>query len=505
MGGSADGAGAAAAVEASASAAGTAGGAAGGAASMIKEVSKHNPSFPRMRALRAASPLAPRRRGASQATITMALPHWVSDSRARAPTAFMPDEAGTDWADPPSTSAPSLSGVLLAVKDTFNVAGQATGFGNPAWRASHSSAPSTAPAVAALQAAGCALVGRTVCDELTYGLEGENVHYGAPLNPAAPGRTCGGSSCGSAAAVAGGAVGLALGSDTGGSVRLPASYCGVFGFRPSHGRVSLEGAAALAPSYDTAGWFAADAATLRGAGEVLLRGTGPGKEGGGGGRTPPPAPRLTRWLVGADAFDLATPAARRALYEAVAGAKERVAALLPGGGPTEVAVGGGLAGGLAAGAEAFRVTQAGEVCGGVGAWAARSRPRLGPTIAARLAAAAEVTPQEVAAGRAARAAVTAYLASLLATDGLLFLPAAPGPPPVPGSEAAAAARPAVLALTAPAGLAGLPQAVIPAAFIPGEGPVGLGLIGPAGSDEEVLRLAEAIAGVIGAGRGEGPP
>ena len=107
--------------------------------------------------------------------------------------------------------------------------------------------------------AGATMVGKTHTDELTRGILGVNAHYGTPLNPQAPGRVPGGSSSGSAAAVAGGLVDFALGSDTGGSVRIPASFCGLYGLRPTHGRIPLDGMLLQAPSYDTVGWFARDA------------------------------------------------------------------------------------------------------------------------------------------------------------------------------------------------------------------------------------------------------
>ena len=104
------------------------------------------------------------------------------------------------------------------------------------------------------------MVGKTQTDELAYSLNGENVHYGTPTNPRAPGRIPGGSSSGSAAAVAGGLVDFALGTDCGGSVRLPASYCGIYGIRTTHGLVPVDGVVDLAASFDTVGWFARDAA-----------------------------------------------------------------------------------------------------------------------------------------------------------------------------------------------------------------------------------------------------
>ena len=134
----------------------------------------------------------------------------------------------------------------------------------------HAPAARTASAVERLLAAGASMVGKTHTDEMAYSLNGENVHYGTPANPHAPGRIPGGSSSGSAAAVAGGLVDFALGTDCGGSVRLPASYCGIYGIRTTHGSVPADGVVDLAASFDTVGWFARDAKTIQQVGEVLL-------------------------------------------------------------------------------------------------------------------------------------------------------------------------------------------------------------------------------------------
>src|ERR1041385_898887 len=162
-----------------------------------------------------------------------------------------------------------LSSLTLAVKDLYDIAGERTGAGNPDWMAKHPPAPRHAWAVQALLDAGAACVGRTITVELAFGMSGDNIHYGMPVNPAAPDRVPGGSSCGSASAVAGQLVDIALGSDTRGSARIPASYCGIYGLRPTHGRVSLAGVVPLSASFDTAGPFARDAATLERACRVL--------------------------------------------------------------------------------------------------------------------------------------------------------------------------------------------------------------------------------------------
>ena len=172
-----------------------------------------------------------------------------------------------------------LAGLGFGVKDIYDIAGHKTGFGSPDWLATHDAATRTAAVVETLLAAGADMAGKTQTDELTYSLNGENAHYGTPVNVNAPGRIPGGSSSGSAAATAGKLVDFALGSDTGGSVRAPASFCGVYGIRPTHRRVSLEGACALAKSFDTAGWFARDAVLLERIGGVLLGETAAVKSG----------------------------------------------------------------------------------------------------------------------------------------------------------------------------------------------------------------------------------
>jgi len=164
-----------------------------------------------------------------------------------------------------------LAGLNFAAKDLLDIAGHVTGGSNPDWLASHAPAEKTAWAVQALVDAGAAMVGKTQCDEISRGIFGENRHYGTPINTRAPDRVPGGSSSGSAAAVAGGLVDFALGTDTGGSVRIPASFCGLYGLRPTHGRIAMDGVLPQAPSYDTVGWFARDAETFARIGAVLLQ------------------------------------------------------------------------------------------------------------------------------------------------------------------------------------------------------------------------------------------
>src|SRR6201993_2951877 len=163
-----------------------------------------------------------------------------------------------------------LRGLTFAAKDLFDVAGHPTGGGNPDWARAHPAPARHAWAVQTLLDAGATLIGKTITDEVSLGILGENAFDGTPVNVAAPGRVPGGSSSGSAAAVAAGLCDTALGTDTGGSVRVPASFCGLFGIRPTHGRLDLSGMMPQAPSSDTTGWLARDVATFARVSSVVL-------------------------------------------------------------------------------------------------------------------------------------------------------------------------------------------------------------------------------------------
>src|SRR5215213_4753953 len=170
----------------------------------------------------------------------------------------------------PATKDGPLRGLTFAVKDLIDVAGHRTGCGNPTWRATHPPAIYSAVCVEQLLAAGAQCEGKTITDEFAFSLLGENHHYGTPLNPAAPDRVPGGSSSGSASAVACGLVDFALGTDTGGSVRVPASNCGIWGWRPSHGLISVAGVMPFSPTLDTVGVFARGGELLQRVAGVLL-------------------------------------------------------------------------------------------------------------------------------------------------------------------------------------------------------------------------------------------
>jgi amidase len=365
-----------------------------------------------------------------------------------------------------------LAGTTFGVKDLYHIAGHRTGFGNPSWLASHPVADHTALAVQRLLDAGGRMVGRTHTDELAYSLNGENRHYGTPTNPRAAGRIPGGSSSGSAAAVAGGLVDFALGSDTGGSVRVPASYCGVLGMRVTHGAVPLDGAIAFAPSFDTAGWFARDAALFARVGRVLLADDAPSR-----------AP--SRLLVATDTFERAEPYAAAALQPALA----RVAQLL---GPAQsVRVG---EPDLDAWMQDFRFIQAFEIWSTHREWVSGLSPDFGAGIGERFAWASTVTEADARAASIRRAAIRERMDALLADDAVLALPTTVGIAPLIGTptKELEAWRNRCLALLCIAGHAGLPQINLP--FADAQGcPVGLSLIAARGNDTMLLDFAARLA------------
>ncbi|TXJ07980.1 MAG: glutamyl-tRNA amidotransferase [Aeromicrobium sp.] len=176
------------------------------------------------------------------------------------------------WDDPlvPAIQYGQLDGLSVAVKDIFAIAGEQTGFGNPAFLGDSPVHSRTAPAVQRFLDSGATVQGIAHMDEFAYSLDGVNAHGGSPPNPLGRDLISGGSSSGSASAVACGAVDIGLGTDTGGSIRIPAAYQGLFGLRPTHGAIDAEGVIPMAPSFDTVGLVARSADVLAAAGDVLL-------------------------------------------------------------------------------------------------------------------------------------------------------------------------------------------------------------------------------------------
>jgi amidase len=382
-----------------------------------------------------------------------------------------------DAAVPHAIQGP-LAGLSFAVKDLFDVAGYPTGCGQPFKLAQSGIKSQHAAAVKACLNAGAAFAGKVVTDELAFSLNGQNAHFGSPINAKAPLRITGGSSSGSASAVAHGACDFALGTDTGGSVRAPASHCGLWGMRPTHGRVSLSGCMDLAPSLDTCGWFANDAANLRRVGEVLL-----------GADAKSFLNTASRVMLATDIWAMAMPEALPGLRAA----RDRVLKALDAS-AAEVAV-------FSAWSSddiywGFRHTQALEAWASHGEFISTYKPPLGPGVAQRMAWSATITQAQYDSAAVLRKAYRASLAQLLGDDGLLLIPTMPDIAPLSATpeDQLEDYRNRALRMLCTAGWCGLPQINLPLAGHSGA-PLGVSLIGPAGSDVALLRIAERVASV----------
>jgi amidase len=383
--------------------------------------------------------------------------------------AFMPYPA----VPVPHASSGPLSGLTFAAKDLFDVAGYPTSAGSPHMLAMSGIKTRTAPTVQKLLDSGARLVGKTITDELAFSMSGKNAHFGTPVNGGAPDRIPGGSSSGSAAAVSNGLCDFALGTDTGGSVRAPANHCGLFGIRPTHGRVSLEGCHDLAPSFDTCGYFTRDGATFVRVGEVLL------------GKDPQPLPQSPRVLLARDAFSLLQKEVREALAQALRQAEGVL------GQPEQIEV---APEGFTALYWAMRYIQSREAWTVDGPMIERYHPPLGPGVADRFEFSKAVTDAQVAEAQVIRAAFRKRFGALLADDAVLILPTMPDIAPLisESDESLNEYRNNALNLLCLSVLSGLPQVSIPLASRAGA-PLGLSLMGPAGSDMSLVALAERIA------------
>ena len=386
-----------------------------------------------------------------------------------------PVHAFVDYRDvdvPHSASGP-LSGLTFAVKDIYDVAFYPTGCGSPEKTAEDPVPTRHAACVAKLLEAGAAFVGKTHTAELAFSLDGRNEHYGTPLNPAAPGRVPGGSSSGSAAAVAAGLVDFALGSDTGGSMRGPASFCGVIGLRPTFGRIDISGTMALASTFDTVGWFARNIDTYARVGAVLL-----GEDVAG--------PPLARMVVADDASAIF---AEENDASVLAAAVAQVVAHIASDGGVTVAEGEGLE----RWHQTYRTIQGWHAWRAHGAWIERRKPALNPAVVTRFAASRAVTQDAYDRATAFREIAARRMADLVGDNGVIVLPTMPGiAPRLDASEAEFERfRSRAVSMLCMAGLAGLPQISLPMMTVDGC-PVGLSLIGPPGRDRALLDLATRI-------------
>lgn len=369
-----------------------------------------------------------------------------------------------------------LAGLTVAIKDMYDIVGERSGGGNPDWLAAQQPATKNASVVQKLLDAGATITGKTVCDEFFYSLAGANAHYGTPANPRAPGRLPGGSSSGSASATASGACDFAIGSDTGGSVRVPASFCGLYGIRTTHGRVDLTGAMHMAGSFDVAGWFANGPGVFRRVGDVLLGGTS---------TTAP----ISKLIVLDDAFAEADAEIASFMNDALTAMTDD----LPKPSHQRIAPDS-----LDAWREAFRIIQSREVWNSFGEFVSRTKPKFGPGVAGRFAAAEKVTEEEAAKARVMQERARDRIRAIAAPGTVLVLPTSPSIAPLIEAplEVHESFRLRAMRMTCISGLSGLPQVSIPIGTI-GGCPAGLSFIGWAGGDEALLELTLKLSRYCG--------
>ena len=384
-----------------------------------------------------------------------------------------------DFPDVPVEHAASgsLSGLTFAVKDLFDVKGYPTGCGHPDILARVEPATNHADGIAKLLDAGARFAGKTLTDEIAFSTNGINHHYGAPVNPKAPDRISGGSSSGSVSATAAGIVDFAIGTDTGGSIRAPASFCGVFGLRTTHGRLSLDGCMDLAPGFDTFGWFARDMATYRKVGDVMFE--------------PADAVEITdpKPVVVTDVLPLLDPGPGEVFAEAIGRLKNVFGDI-----GTIEASGGELDNWFVVG----RTCQSRDIWAQHGDWIVKEEPVFGPGVRERLEWARGLTSEVTTKADRQRAEIRKRVIEFTDKHGVLILPSAPGiaPPKSWSMVDIELFRDRVLKTLCLSGISGIPQISMPIAHVDGV-PLGISLMGSPGTDEALMALAAQIEDVLG--------
>ncbi|CAN1232783.1 Amidase 1 [Linum perenne] len=399
--------------------------------------------------------------------------------------------------EPPSPSPDRplpLQGLTFAVKDIFDMAGYVTGFGNPDWARTHSAAASTAPAVLDVLKDGAKSVGKTIMDEMAYSINGENIHYGTPVNPCAADRVPGGSSSGSA---------VAVGTDTGGSVRVPASYCGIFGFRPSHDTISTSGVVPMAQSFDTVGWFARDPLILKRIGQSLLH------------LSDQNTVILSQVIIADDCFELSSIPRDRLTQGLISSVEKLFGANLV----KHITIGDYVEEkvpslvhftsqeaknqehsnipSLAALSAAMRLLQRHEFKNNHGEWVSKVNPNLGPGLAERIWEAVQTTVENVDHCRSVKAELRDALSDLLGDSGILAIPTVPGPPPKLQTDARTLEgfRARAFSLLSIAGVSGFCQVSIPLGTHE-DLPVSISLLSKHGQDGFLLDIVQNLYDTI---------
>lgn len=361
-----------------------------------------------------------------------------------------------------------LSEYVFAVKDVFQIQGSTYSNGHPKWLETHEPDAFTSSAIIKALEAGADLVGKTVCDELCYSISGENWHYGSPINPRDPRRLTGGSSGGTGAAVAGGLVDFAYGSDCLGSVRVPASYTGLLGIRPTYKRIANDGEAPYCESMDVLGYVAKDPDVFSNVSDVLL-----GEDD--------QHVSYSKLLIIEDLFEMLEPSVRKALQPALEFIEDKVET-------TETISLGQET--LDKWVKTFQVVQGYEVWESYGGWMNKYRPTLPPGQKERLKTASQITLQEYENALREKEEIEQFIEELVALDTLLCLPTAGSIAPLKSAGLKEInrnrARSSSLLCISP--LSGTPQVTLPLVEMENV-PLGISLLGAKGTDRQLVAFS----------------
>ena len=365
-----------------------------------------------------------------------------------------------------------LSSLNFAVKELYSIKGFVTGCGNPHWKNSHDPAIKTAPSVEMLLNEGATMVGKTISDEMAFSIDGENVHYGTPLNSRCPDRVPGGSSSGSASAVAAGLVDFALGTDTAGSIRIPASYCGIYGFRPTHGVISTEGIHTMASSFDVVGWFSQSSDTLASVGSVLLN-------------TDVNEIQTSRLLIAKDLFDGMEPKIRK-YYDNILNKLT--------GNDFSIIEAELVKPDFSTWTEVLRNIQWWELNQAHGDWISAHISTFGEEIRGRLEKISRVTKTDYKEFSKKREQLIAYINDAIPMDTIAIFPTSPGFAPLKGRPINEARdfRAKAMKNICISTVAGLPQISIPV-LSETHRPLGLSMIAAKGQDARLLSMARTLS------------
>ena len=370
-----------------------------------------------------------------------------------------------------------LSGLTVAIKDMFDIKGERASGGSPAWLNSQKPAQRNSSVVDRLLEAGATVIGKTICDEFFYSVTGINHHFGTPLNPRTPGCVPGGSSSGSASAASSGSCDFSIGSDTGGSVRVPAALCGTYGIRVTHGRINMNGAMSMAPSFDAGGWFSAVPGVFNRVGQALLENHRPNRDA------------IKRFRVASDMFSIAQADVSNLCQKFVEGISDQLNLV------DRVDIAGPA---IDSWRENFRVVQAFEVWQTFGRFVEENMPQMGPGVSERMMDAKNISNDIAALARAELVPIKARMDELTSDNTVLIFPTCPVTAPSNQSslEDLNEYRVRTMRMVCAASISGLPQVTIPIGSIRGA-PVGLSFLGWRNSDEELLHLAYSLGPYVG--------